>query len=318
MTIAQLATREEKPSLFARPVIAQAQAVEKSYGPIQALRGVNLNLYAGEILALLGPNGAGKTTLIRLLLGLAKPGRGTIRLFGEDPQQQSCRMRIGAMLQTGRVPETMLVKEHIDLFSSYYPNPLSMAEVLAVAGLNGIEKRQFGELSGGQKQRVLFALSICGNPDIIFLDEPTVGLDIESRRSLWQQIRKLADRGKTVLLTTHYLEEAEALANRIAVIHQGKIVAEGTTQEIKAKAGGKRIRCISSLSPEIVSSFPGVVSVTRNYEAVLEIQTATAEDTLRELLLQDQTLSELEVNNAGIEEAFLSLTQTNIQQGKIL
>lgn len=311
MATAQTITRQERSALHSRPVIAQAISVEKSYKATKALRGVNLNLHAGEVLALLGPNGAGKTTLIRLLLGLASPTQGTVQLFGSDPQQIESRMRVGAMLQTGRVPETMLVREHIDLFSSYYPNPLPMAEVLSTAGLQGIEKRQFGELSGGQKQRVLFALAICGDPDLIFLDEPTVGLDIESRRGLWEQIRALVARGKTILLTTHYLEEADALANRIAVIHQGKIVAEGSPHEIKAKTAGKRIRCISSLPMQILSHLPGVVSVRQDRDAV-EIQTSAAEETLRELLTRDMDLSGLEVSNAGIEEAFLALTQADI------
>jgi ABC-2 type transport system ATP-binding protein len=309
MATTQIAKRRNDTIFSSRPAIAQALSVEKSYRTAMALRGVDLTLYSGEVLALLGPNGAGKTTLIRLLLGLASPSRGTVHLFGEDPRKVESRMRVGAMLQTGRVPETMLVKEHIDLFSSYYPKPLSLTEVLSMAGLQGIEKRQFGELSGGQKQRVLFALAICGDPDLLFLDEPTVGLDIESRRNLWDQIRDLVSKGKTVLLTTHYLEEADALADRIAVIHQGKIVAEGTPQEIKTKTAGKRIRCISTLPLETVSHLPDVVAAHYDRDAI-EIQTSAAENTLRELLARDMELSGLEVSNAGIEEAFLALTQT--------
>ena len=152
------------------------------------------------------------------------------------------------MLQVGKVPETLRVREHIDLFSSYYPNPMPLQEVLAAAGLEKLRDRKFGDLSGGQRQRTLFALAICGNPDLLFLDEPTVGLDVEARRALWEEIRRLVERGKTVLLTTHYLEEADALADRIAVINQGEIIAEGTPAEIKAQTSGKRIRCITALS----------------------------------------------------------------------
>lgn len=292
----------------AENVIATVRSAEKSYGATQALRGVDLQIHAGEVLALLGPNGAGKTTLIRLLLGLATPTKGTVRVFGHDPRELACRMRVGSMLQSGRVPETLKVKEHLDLFSSYYPQPLSMDELLTVAGLKGLEKRQFGELSGGQKQRVLFALAICGDPDLIFLDEPTVGLDIESRRSLWEQIRSFVSRGKAVLLTTHYLEEADILANRIAVINQGTIVSEGTPQQIKSRTGGKRIRCVTSLPLQQILALPGVLNATTDREAI-EIQTSAAEETLLQLLLKDKTLSGLEVANAGIEEAFLALTQ---------
>src|SRR5271170_3913557 len=192
--------------------IARVAQVSKSYGPVQALREVDLTIGAGEVVALLGPNGAGKTTLVRLLLGLASPTSGGVSVFGGDPKDAGTRERVGAMLQVGGVPSTMRVREHIDLFSSYYPRPLPMAEVVETAGLQGIERRQFGELSGGQKQRVLFALAICGDPDLLFLDEPTVGLDVAARRVLWEQIRKLVARGKTVLLTTHYLQEADALA----------------------------------------------------------------------------------------------------------
>jgi ABC-2 type transport system ATP-binding protein len=156
-------------------------------------------------------------------------------------------MRIGAMLQVAKVPETLRVAEHIDLFSSYYPRPLHLTQTLAVAGLEDLEHRAFGELSGGQKQRLLFALALCGDPDVLFLDEPTVGLDVEARRILWQEIRKLIARGKTVLLTTHYLQEADELADRVVVINKGKIIVEGTPAEIKGQTAGRRIRCVSGL-----------------------------------------------------------------------
>src|SRR5271170_2893944 len=176
--------------------IARVAQVSKSYGSVQALNAVDFTIRAGEVVALLGPNGAGKSTLVRLLLGLASPTRGRVRVFGGDPKDPATRERVGAMLQVGGVPSTMKVREHIDLFSSYYPHPLPMAEVIEMAGLQGIERRQFGELSGGQKQRVLFALALCGDPDLLFLDEPTVGLDVAARRVLWEQIRKLVARGK--------------------------------------------------------------------------------------------------------------------------
>ena len=186
-------------------VVAGLKAVTKTYDKVQALRGVDLEIRAGELVALLGPNGAGKTTAVKLFLGLARPTTGQVNVFGGNPVDAETRVRTGAMLQVGKVPETLKVREHIDLFSSYYPNPLSAAETLAIAGITDIKDRAFGELSGGQKQKVLFALALCGDPDIIFLDEPTVGMDVEARRGLWEQIRKLIARGKTVLLTTHYL-----------------------------------------------------------------------------------------------------------------
>src|SRR5271169_6869561 len=186
------------------PSVARTHNVTRTYGSVTALRNVNFELRRGELLALLGPNGAGKTTLVRMLLGLASPDSGTVTVFGSDPRDEAMRYRVGAMLQVARVPETLKVREHIDLFSSYYPKPLSISEILAAAGLEKLSDRKFGELSGGQRQRVLFALAICGDPDLLFLDEPTVGLDVEARRLLWDEIRRLVRRGKTVLLTTHY------------------------------------------------------------------------------------------------------------------
>jgi ABC-2 type transport system ATP-binding protein len=215
--------------------VAELRGVTKHYGDIQALRGIDLEIGRGEILALLGPNGAGKTTAVRILLGLLKPTSGHAAIFGSSPESMAAKLRRGALLQVAKVPETLQVREHIDLFASYYRDPLPLAETIDAAGLKGVENRLFGDLSGGQKQRVLFALALCGNPDLLFLDEPTVGLDVESRRALWNRIRAFRARGGSVLLTTHYLDEADALADRVAVINQGRIVAEGAPSEIKAR-----------------------------------------------------------------------------------
>jgi ABC-2 type transport system ATP-binding protein len=291
-------------------VVARLQSVSKTYGTITALRNVDFSVRAGELVALLGPNGAGKTTAVKLFLGLAKPAKGSVRVFGGNPINTEVRMRTGAMLQVAKVPETLRVREHIDLFSSYYPKPMPLADVLKVAGLEEIRERKFGELSGGQRQRVLFALAVCGNPDLLFLDEPTVGLDVEARRLLWEEIRKLVARGKTVLLTTHYLQEADELADRVVVINQGAIIAEGTPAEIKAKTAGKKIRCVTRIPIEFVCGLPGVTKVCQDREA-LEIQVSQAEPVLRELLRQDSELSGIEVTGAGLEDAFMALTQDN-------
>ncbi len=208
-------------------------AVTKAYRSQRALDGVDLTVNRGELVALLGPNGAGKTTAVKLMLGLLTPDSGIVRVFGQDPRQPQHRQRIGIMLQVARVPETLRVCEHIDLFSSYYPHPLPMREIISAAGLQGFENRLFGELSGGQKQRTLFALALCGDPDLLFLDEPTVGMDVQARRGMWKQIRALLARGKSILLTTHYLEEADTLADRIVVIDHGRVIANGSPAEIK-------------------------------------------------------------------------------------
>ncbi|MGA2947842.1 MAG: ABC transporter ATP-binding protein [Candidatus Sulfotelmatobacter sp.] len=293
-------------------LVASLEGVIKNYGEVRALRNVNFAVRAGQVVALLGPNGAGKTTAVKLLLGLILPNSGKTRVFGGDPTNPQNRMRTGAMLQVGRVPETLRVREHIDLFSSYYPDPLPLEEVLATAGLEKLRDRKFGDLSGGQRQRTLFALAICGDPDLLFLDEPTVGLDVEARRALWEEIRRLVERGKTVILTTHYLEEADALADRIAVINQGEIIAEGTPAEIKSQTSGKRIRCVTALNVASVLQLPGVTAAKQDREAV-EIHAAEAESVVRALLARDPTLSGLEITTAGLEEAFLALTQDNGQ-----
>jgi ABC-2 type transport system ATP-binding protein len=288
-------------------IVASLEGVNKNYDDIRALRNVDFRVRSGEVVALLGPNGAGKTTAVKLLLGLSQPNAGKVRVFDANPTNPENRIRTGAMLQVGRVPETLRVREHIDLFSTYYPNPMPLEEVLAVTGLEKLRDRKFGDLSGGQKQRVLFALAICGNPDLLFLDEPTVGLDVEARRMLWDEIRRMVSCGKTVLLTTHYLQEADALADRVAVINQGEIIAQGTPSEIKAKTSGKRIRCITSLSIAALRQMPGVTDAKIDREAI-EIHAIEAEPVVRELLAHDANLSGLEVTSAGLEEAFLALT----------
>ncbi len=295
-------------------IVASLDGVNMNYGSLRALRGVDFQVRMGEVVALLGPNGAGKTTAVKLLLGLLQPNAGRARVFGGDPTNPENRMRTGAMLQVGRVPETLRVREHLDLFSSYYPRPMAPADVLAAVGLEKLGDRKFGDLSGGQRQRVLFALAICGDPDLLFLDEPTVGLDVEARRMLWDEIRRMVSRGKTVLLTTHYLQEADALADRVAVINQGAIIAQGTPSEIKAKTAGKRIRCITSLSLNALRQIPGVTYVKEDREAI-ELHGVAAEPIVRELLARDAGLSGLEVTSAGLEEAFLALTQDAGREG---
>src|ERR1700761_1532593 len=270
-------------------IVARLKNVTKRYAQHTALDQLSLDLHQGEVVALLGPNGAGKTTTVRLLLGLSQATSGHVSIFGGNPRDRASRTRLGAMLQVGRMPETLRVREHLQLFRSYYPSPRPLEELLAVAGLEGLEDRRFGKLSGGQKQRVLFALALCGNPDLICLDEPTLGMDVEARRGMWEQVRNLAAQGKTILLTTHYLEEADALASRIVVIQKGKVIAEGTPEEFKTADGSRTIRCITSLEASFVSALPGVTDVEQDGDAML-VRTPTPEAVLRIMLQQDEAL----------------------------
>ncbi|HMB52180.1 MAG TPA: ABC transporter ATP-binding protein [Thermoanaerobaculia bacterium] len=291
----------------AHPAAELVQAA-KRYGDVVALDGVDLAVRPGEVVALLGPNGAGKTTAVSLLLGLLAPDGGQAQLFGQNPRSPAARMRAGAMLQVSKVPDTLTVAEHLTLFASYYPAPLPVAEAVALAGLEGLERRHYGKLSGGQKQRLIFALALIGDPDLLFLDEPTVGLDVASRRTLWERIRELVQRGRTVLLTTHYLEEAEALADRIVVIDRGRIIAEGTPSEIEARAGSRRVRCRTRVEVGEVLALDGVVRAERRGDEI-EVLATAAEPVVRHLLAHDPHLARLEVRGAGLEEAFLTLTR---------
>jgi len=301
------------PQLASKQPVATLTGVTKRYSNTPAgnlaLDRLNLALRPGEIVALLGPNGAGKSTAIKVLLGLIAPTSGSARIFGSNPREAATRTRVGAMLQVSRITEMIKVREHLDLFRSYYPRPLPIPDIVRIAQLQGIEDRLFGQLSGGQKQRVLFALALCGNPDLIFLDEPTVGMDIEARRGLWAEIRVLAALGKTVLLTTHYLEEADALADRIIVINKGRVICEGTPAEIKRNSGGRRIRCRTSLSSELLQTLPSVTNVERSGEATI-VTAINAEKVVREMLLRDESLSGLEIASPALEDAFLALTKS--------
>jgi ABC-2 type transport system ATP-binding protein len=300
-----------------KSIVAQLKGAAKSYGKVRALDGVDLAVTAGEVLAVLGPNGAGKTTAISLLLGLLKPDTGEATLFGESPTSLSARRRIGAMLQTAGVPDTLTVGELITLFRSYYAQPRTVADcvtlagfadVVALAGVDDIVKRRYGKLSGGQQRRVQFALSIAGRAQILFLDEPTTGLDISARERLWKTIRMLAADGCAIVLTTHYLEEAEALVDRVCVLAKGKVVAEGNVQQIRARVSQRRVSCVSSLDAVAIAAWPNVRNIDRSGERI-EIVTDAAESIVRRLLNEDAALSELEVRRAGLAEAFVEITK---------
>jgi ABC-2 type transport system ATP-binding protein len=288
--------------------VAALEDVTHRYGAVEALSNVSFTLPSGQVTALLGPNGAGKTTIVRLLTGLARPTLGTARLFGGDPQSVAARRQLGVMLQVARVPEVLTVREHIHLFSSYYPAPLPMPKVLEIAGLETLADRRYGQLSGGEKQRTLFALALCGNPRLLFLDEPTVGMDVESRRRFWTGVRSLVAAGRSILLTTHYLEEADALANRIVVLNRGRIVADGTPASIKQQTAGRQVRCQTALPLAALLSLPGVQRVDDEPPGGVRLLTTDADQTLRALLRQDETACNLEVRSVGLEDAFLALT----------
>ena len=288
--------------------LACLRGAVKSYGALRALDGIDLELHRGELLALLGPNGAGKTTAISLLLGLVRADAGEVRLFGMDPQRIEARRGIGVMLQHAQLPATLRVGELIRLTASYYPSPRSVAESAELAGVADLLQRPYGKLSGGQQRRVQFALALCGNPRLLFLDEPTVGMDIEARQKLWSAIRTLVADGVSIVLTTHYLEEAEALADRVCVMAHGKVVSEGSVQALRARIALKRVWCATRLSLAEVAAWPEVADARLDGERLC-LSTEHLEALVRRLLAHDAQLSALEVRAAGLAEAFTELTR---------
>ena len=288
--------------------LARLHGAVKSYGALRALDGIDLDLRGGELLALLGPNGAGKTTAIGLLLGLIRADAGVAELFGMDPQRIEARRNIGVMLQDAALPPTLRVGELIRLAASYYPSPRSVAESAELAGVADLLRRPYGKLSGGQQRRVQFAVALCGRPKLLFLDEPTVGMDIEARQKLWQAIRHLVAEGNSVVLTTHYLEEAEALADRVCVMARGRVISEGSVEALRARIALKRVWCTTRLPLAEVAAWPEVAEARIDGERLC-LSTEYPELLVRRLRAEDLGLRALEVRAAGLAEAFEELTR---------
>jgi ABC-type multidrug transport system ATPase subunit/peptidoglycan/LPS O-acetylase OafA/YrhL len=288
--------------------VASLEGVTRRYGKVVALDGVDLWLSRGELVALLGANGAGKTSAIALWLGLAEPDAGRATLLGGSPLDIDRRRGIGVMMQDVTLSNGMRVRELVAQAASYYPNPMSVAEAMETAHITALASRVYDKLSGGQKRQVQFALAICGRPSVLFLDEPTVGMDIAAREHLWAATRKFRESGCSILLTTHYLEEAEALADRVIVLAKGRAVASGSVDDMRAVVGRRLIRCESALSADDLARWPGVISASRA-TGRLVITTADVEGVLRRLLTNDLNVANLEVQQAGLAEAFVELTK---------
>jgi ABC-2 type transport system ATP-binding protein len=293
--------------------IGRLDCISKKFGSQLVLDDVTMEIRAGEVIALLGPNGAGKTTTVGMLTGRLAPDRGTVELFGLDPLRPAARARMGVMLQSAGLPDVLTVQELVTLQSGYYRRPREVAATIALAGLDGLEARRAGRLSGGQQRRLLYALAICGKPDLLVLDEPTTGLDHEARRRLWTTVRSDADAGAAILLTTHYLEEADALADRIIVIDGGRIIADDAPERIKAKVAGSSIRCRTTLTDAALLCLPGVRSVGRN-GAATTLLVADGAASVRALLGADPALSDLTITAASLEDALTNLASTTTRK----
>lgn len=280
----------------------------KRYGTATVVNDFSFSAQPGETVALLGPNGAGKTTSISMMLGLKHLGSGQAHIFGHMPTSSEARVRTGIMLQESGLPATLKVQEIVELFSRFYPQPITNAEAIEAAMLTEKTERRIADLSGGERQRLYFALAIIGDPDLLFLDEPTVGMDVTARGIFWDRIRQMHARGKTIVLTTHYLEEADALADRIVVMNKGVQVAEGTPAEIKSTVMGKVVRFhTSSVNAASLRGLPGVDDATLTDHTV-ELFTRTPETTVRALLNSTTEVQDLEVTGGSLEDAFVRLT----------
>jgi ABC-2 type transport system ATP-binding protein len=283
--------------------VAELRGVHKRYGKVDALQGVDLQLRPGELVALLGPNGAGKTTAVSILLGQRRPDAGLARLFGQDPNLPAARRPVGVTLQESGFPDNLTVAEVVDLVRVHYPNPAPTRELLDRFGLVEVAGRRAGGLSGGQTRRLAVALAFAGRPQAVVLDEPTTGLDVESRRGLWEVLRAFVADGGAVLLTTHYLEEAQALASRVVVIADGRIIAQGSVDDITARVGLSRVHLRAPSLPELPA---GTRVETSN--GVHTLYTADPDGLVRALAHREVAFTGLQVERASLEEAFLHLT----------
>ena len=277
-------------------------------GPVHAVRGIDLDIARGETVALLGPNGAGKSTTIEMVLGLTAPDAGTVEVLGTTPAEAITHGAIGAMLQVGAVLGEMSVRELIDMMASLFPRPMRVDDALELAGIGDLADRRTNKLSGGQTQRVRFAVAMISDPDLIILDEPTVAMDVESRVQFWATMRSFTERGRTVIFATHYLEEADAYADRIVLMARGRLAADGTAAEIRAISGGRQIRSqLPGASQTALAALPGVRSASVRGEAVTLLCT-DSDVALRALLASYPEAHDVEVVGAGLEQAFMELT----------
>ncbi|GAB2928647.1 ABC transporter ATP-binding protein [Micromonospora polyrhachis] len=285
-------------------ILARADQVTRRFGDVLALDHVDLDVSSGELVGLLGPNGAGKSTLLSLLVGIRRPTSGRVELFGGDPREPARRQRIGVTPQETGLPPTLRVGEVVDFVSAHYPDPVPRAELLDRFGLADLAKRQTGGMSGGQKRRLAVALAFVGRPQLVFLDEPTTGLDVEARHALWDGIRSFHAEGGTVLLTSHYLEEIEALAQRVVVIGQGRVLADDTVEAIRGVVGARRV---SLDTTDVLPRLAGVVGVERA-DGRTHLLTTDADQLVRELVTAGVDFANLEIRPTSLEEAFLAIT----------
>ncbi|MEU9630918.1 ABC transporter ATP-binding protein [Streptomyces luteogriseus] len=291
--------------------------VSKAYDAVRAVDGLTLDLSPGQTVALLGPNGAGKSTTLDLLLGLKKPDSGTVRLFGTSPRDAIVAGRVGAMLQSGGLMDEVTVAELVRLACDLHPKPYRPSEVLSRAGVAQIADRKVDKLSGGQAQRVRFALATAGDSDLIVLDEPTTGMDVTTRQAFWATMREQADQGRTVLFATHYLEEADAVADRVLVLHRGRLIADGTAAEIKARAGARRVSfdLEGALDEPALRALPFLTGIDISGRTV-RIQSADADATVHALYGLGVHPRNLEVAGLGLEQAFVDITTAEEAKSK--